>query len=211
MRTLNIFINKNPYIIFIFFSLLCIFYYKYKIIGLIVSCILLFFGFLLYYNHDYTQAGIIKVYLVAIASTLLFYKLNTNWEINLNYLLTFLLALNVFVLIFTVIKNPFSKNYITSYFLAFCFLLLVVSTPFGYITKNKVELKQMFMNVNLYVILYTIILGYYFIINRNPHFKKSLYLHLSAIIIPFISHFVINKWAETRALCLCLVFIYDLL
>ena len=74
MRTLNIFINKNPYIIFIFFSLLCIFYYKYKIIGLIISCILLFFGFLLYYNHDYTQAGIIKVYLVAIASTLLFYK-----------------------------------------------------------------------------------------------------------------------------------------
>ena len=111
-----------------------------------------FFGFLLYYNYDYTQAGIIKVYLVAIASTLLFYKLNSNWEINLNYLLTFLLALNVFVLIFTVIKNPFSKNYITSYFLAFCFLLLVVSTPFGYITKNKVELKQIFMNVNLYVI-----------------------------------------------------------
>lgn len=204
------FVNNHLYLIFILFTGICLLQYKYKIIGFIFSLIVLLFGFLLYYTDNYSYSGLIKSYLVFILAFIIFYKLNFNWKLNVNYLLTFLLAMNVFVLIFTVMKNPFTNNYITDYFLVFCFLLLTISTPLGKVSKNNAKLTKIFMNVNLYIILYTFTLAYYFII--NPNFKDHyLYLHMFAIILPFLSHFINNKWIETRGLCLCLIFIYDIL
>ena len=207
--TLYHFVNDYPYIIFILFTLICLLHYKYKIIGFIVSIIALLSGFLLYYTDQYTIATLIKLYLVSVTSVIVFYKLNFKWNVNVNYLLTFLVAINVFVLIFTVMGNPFTQYHIINYFLVFCFLLVTLSTPLFNISKNKTKMTKILTNVNIYIILYTITIAYYLMI--NPIFKEHLYLNLFAIILPFISHFTNNKWIETRALCLCLLFIYDLI
>lgn len=198
-----------PYVIFILFTIICLLQYKYKITGLIVSVVALLSGFLLYYTDKYSISTLIKVYLVIITSVIVFYKLNFKWGGNVNYLYTFLLAINVFVLIFSVIKNPFAHNYITNYFLVFCFLLVTVSTPLGNISKNNAKFTKIFTNINIYVILYTLTLAYYFII--NPNWKEHLYLNILALILPFISHFTNNRWIETRSLCLCLLSIYDVI
>lgn len=207
--TLYHFVNDYPYVIFILFTVICLLQYKYKITGLIVSVVALLSGFLLYYTDQYSPEALIKIYLVTITAAIVFYKLNFKWGVNVNYLVTFLLAMNVFVLIFSVIKNPFAHNYITNYFLVFCFLLVTLSTPLGNISKNNASFTKIFTNVNIYVILYTVAIGYYFMI--NPNFKEHLYLNMFAIILPFISHFTNNRWIETRGLCLCLLFIYDLI
>ena len=209
LDTLYHFVNNHPYVIFILFTAICLLQYKYKITGFIFSLIALLFGFLLYYTDNYSYPALIKCYLVFITAFIFFYKLNFKWKLNVNYLLSFLLAMNVFVLIFSVMKNPFANNYITNYFLVFCFLLVTISTPLGKVSKNSAKLTKVFTNVNLYIILYTVTLAYYFII--NPNFKEHFYLHMFAIILPFLSHFINNKWIETRALCLCLIFMYDLL
>ena len=207
--TLYHFVNNHPYIIFILFTGICLLQYKYKITGFIFSLIAFLFGFLLYYTDNYSYSVLIKCYLVLIAAFIFFYKLNFNWKVNVNYLLSLLLAMNVFVLIFTVMKNQFVNNHITDYFLVFCFLLVTISTPLAKVSKNNAKLSKIFTNVNLYIILYTLTLAYYFMI--NPNFYEHFYLHMFAIILPFLSHFINNKWMETRALCLCLIFIYDIL
>ena len=85
----------------------------------------------------------------------------------------------------------------------------IVVRSFCNFSKNNAKLSKIFTNVNLYIILYTVTLAYYFMI--NPNFYEHFYLHMFAIILPFLSHFINNKWMETRALCLCLIFIYDIL
>ena len=68
---------------------------------------------------------------------------------------------------------------------------------------------MLYMLYLLYVILYTVTLMYYIMI--NPNWKEHLYLNILALILPFISHFTNNRWIETRSLCLCLLSIYDVI
>ena len=193
----------------IFLMLMSLLYYKYNILGFIVSTIALLSGFLLYYTDGYAITTIVKMYLVTVPLVLMFYKLKSKSKININYLLTILLAINVFVLIFSVVKNPFANNNITNHFLAFCLLLVSLSTPLINISKKKLKMTKIFTNVNAYIILYTISIAYYFIV--NPGFAHHKYLQLFALIIPFISHFTNNRWFETRFFCLCLITIYDII
>jgi len=124
----------------------------------------------------------------------------------MNYILTFLLVINVFVLLFTVTPNPFIQNYITNNLLVFGLLLLALSTPFIKISNGKSELTKILTSVNTYIILYTITILYYFM--SIPINKNKLYLNILCIIFPFISHFTNNKWLETRGLTLCMFIIY---
>ena len=206
-NTLHYYEKKYPHIMGIFLMLMSLLYYKYNILGLIISVIALLLGFLLYYTDGYSVTTIIKFYLVNVMSFLIFYKLNFKSKININYLLTILLLINVFVLIFSVVENPFANNQITNKFLAFCFSLVFLSTPQVSVSNNKIKITKILTNVNIYIILYTISLAYYFIV--NPAIAHHKYLHLFALIIPFISHFTNNRWLETRGICLCLIFIYD--
>ena len=185
----------------------CLLVYKYEMIGLVISIIALLLGCALYYTDNYSPEQIIKIYLVSLTATIFFYKLNFKNGPNVNYLLTFLLVMNVFVLLFTVIPNPFIKHYITNNLLAFSLLLVTLSTPFVKIYNRKVKLTKIFTNVNIYIILYTITIIYYFL--SIPISKNKLYLNILCLIIPFISHFTNNKWLETRALSLCMLIIYD--
>ena len=90
--TLYHFVNNHPYIIFILFTGICLLQYKYKITGFIFSLIAFLFGFLLYYTDNYSYSVLIKCYLVLIVAFIFFYKLNFNWKVNVNYLLSLLLA-----------------------------------------------------------------------------------------------------------------------
>ena len=208
-NTLHYYEKKYPYIMGIFLMLMSLLYYKYNILGFIISVIAVLLGFLLYYTDGYSVTTIIKFYLVNVMSFLIFYKLNFKSKININYLLTILLVINVFVLIFSVVENTFANTHITNKFLAFCFLMVVLSTPLVSVSNNKIKITKKFTNVNAYIILYTISIGYYYIV--NPHTAYHKYLHLFSLIIPFISHFTNKRWLETRCLCLCLIFIYDLI
>lgn len=208
-NTLHYYEKKYPHMMGIFLMLMSLLYYKYKIFGFIISVIALLLGFLLFYTDGYSVGPMIKMYLVTVISFLIFYKLNFKSKININYLLTILLAINVFILIFSVVENPIANNIITNHFLAFCLLLVSLSTPLVSISKKKLKLTKLFTNVNAYIILYTITLVYYF--NVNHGFAHHKYLHLFALLIPFISHFTNNRWGETRCFCLSLITIYDII
>jgi len=186
----------------------CLLVYNYEMIGLIISIIALLLGCALYYTDNYSPEQIIKIYLLSLTSTIIFYKLNFKNGPNVNYVLTTLLFMNVFVLLFTVIPNPFIKNYITNNVLAVGLLLVTLSTPFVTISNKKANLTKILTNVNIYIILYTITIVYYFL--SIPISKNKLYLNILCLIIPFISHFTNNKWLETRALTLCVFIIYDI-
>lgn len=186
----------------------CLLVYKYEMIGFVISIIALLLGCALYYTDNYSPEQIIKIYLVSLTSTIFFYKLNFKNGPNVNYVLTFLLFMNVFVLLFTVIPNPFIKHYITNNVLAVGLLLVTLSTPFVKVANGKASLTKICTNVNIYIILYTITILYYFMSIQIS--KKKLYLNILCLIIPLISHFTNNKWLETRALSLCMFVIYDI-
>ena len=79
--------------------LMSLLYYKYNILGSFISVIALLSGFLLFYTDGYSVGSMIKMYLVAVISFLIFYKLNFKSKLNIDYVLTILLAMNIFVLI----------------------------------------------------------------------------------------------------------------
>ena len=208
-NTLHYYEKKYPHMMGIFFMLMSLLYYKYNILGFIISVISLLLGFLLFYTDGYSVGSMIKMYLVAVKSFLIFYKLNFKSKLNIDYVLTILLAMNIFVLICSVVENPFVKIKIKNYFLAFCLLVVSLSTPLVSISKKKLKMTKLFTNVNVYIILYTITLVYYF--NVNNGFAQHKYLHLFGLLIPFISHFTNNRWLETRCFLLCLIVIYDII
>lgn len=186
----------------------CLLVYQYKIIGLLISIIALLLGGALYYTDNYSPEKIIKIYLITATTTLFFYKLNFKKGPNVNYILTFLLFMNVLVLLFTVIPNPFIKHYITNNVLAVGLLLVTLSTPFVKVANGKASLTKIFTNVNMYIILYTITIIYYFM--SIPISKNNLYLNILCLILPLLSHFSNNKWPETRATCLCMFILYEI-
>ena len=116
--------------------------------------------------------------------------------------------MNVLVLLFTVIPNPFIKHYITNNVLAVGLLLVTLSTPFVKVANGKASLTKIFTNVNMYIILYTITIIYYFM--SIPISKNNLYLNILCLILPLLSHFSNNKWPETRATCLCMFILYEI-
>ena len=156
----------------------CFLVYNYEMIGFVISIIALLLGCTLYYTDNYSHEIMIKIYLITLASTLFFYKLNFKKGPNVNYVLTFLLFINVFILLFTVIPNPFIKHYIRNNVLAVGLLLVTLSTPFVKIANRKASLTKIFTNVNMYIILYTVTILYYFFIFKlvKVIFKYSFFI-----------------------------------
>lgn len=69
-------------------------------------------------------------------------------------------------------------------------------------------MTKMLVTPSIFVIMSTIALSIYYM--SYPFFDEHLYILLFAVILPAISHFINNKWLETRALLLCLFIIFDL-
>lgn len=202
------YIKINPNFIFVIFTLICLLHYKYKIVGFIVS---LFASLLIpfyFKNDEWRKSTVIKIIIIVFPSLLLFYKLNFKSSININWFITIVVALNFFMLIFDVIKNPFNKVPENNYFLAILFLIITFMVPFISFVKNKVIMTKMLVTPSIFVIMSTIALSIYYM--SYPFFYEHLYILLFAVILPAISHFINNKWLETRALLLCLFIIFDL-
>tara|TARA_B100001142_G_scaffold30787_1_gene27344 strand:- start:2638 stop:3339 length:702 start_codon:yes stop_codon:yes gene_type:complete len=200
------YIKNDQISIFILFIVICLLYYKYKITGFIVSliaCILIPFYFL---NNKWEITTILKILFIVFPSLIFFSKINFESSININWLITSILAINVFILLFVLVPNT-TINLSHKFLLAFGILLITLGTPFISIKKNIVSMKKLLLNVNGYVILSTIILSLYYLI--YPEFKEDVYFVIFSLILPLISHFINNKWLETRALLLCLFIIFD--
>jgi hypothetical protein len=203
------YIKDNPSSIFVFFTLICLLYYKYKIVGFIVS----FLAFILipfyYKNDEWEKTTVIKIISIILPSLLLFYKLNFKLPININWVITILLVLNIFLMIFDVIDNPLrNSGFENNYLLAFLFLMVTLMTPYISFVKNQLIMTKILVKPIIFIIMYTITFCIYY--KWSPHWIEHLYIILFCLIIPTISHFINNRWLETRALLLCLFIIFDL-
>jgi hypothetical protein len=192
--------------------ILCFLQYKYKIVGFVLSILAFFTAYTLL--GEYSLGGVVKLYLIIITTMLGFYKIKFKSSINLNYILTFFLFINVFVMTFMVFDTPLS-NYIynnvqSNIFLTVMLFIIALGTPFISIVGKNIILTKKWMNVNVYIILYSVILGLLHIYHTAfKRYWKNIYL--LALIIPLLSHFINNKWAETRGLMLCLTILFEVI
>jgi hypothetical protein len=81
--------------------------------------------------------------------------------------------------------------------------------PYICVSGKNIQMKKILLNVDLFVILYSFVIAYYVI--SNDSFKEHLYLHLFALLLPLISHFVNNKFIETRSLLLIFLTLFDII
>ena len=204
-------LKTNPKLIFPIFFLICLMHYKYKIVGFIVSLITVLCVPLFIMKKEWENSTFIKVILIALTSLLSFYKLNFKSSFNFNWIITLFLAVNVFVLLFTLVPNFFMEKeggIMENYWLATLIFILFLCTPFLSISKNNINMSKIILNPDIYVIFFTIVLGVYYIL--YPLWNEHLHLVIFSLVIPLISHFINNKWFESRALFLCLFIIFDI-
>ena len=109
----------------------------------------------------------------------------------------------------TTIDNPYIYSPINNLPLTILIILLAICTPYTIISKNKVLLKPSLIPNYLYIILFTSILGYYYILHEK--FQEHNVLLLGSLVIPMIGHFLNNSWLELRALWLCMIGIFEII
>jgi len=200
---------ENPNYAIIAFFLLTIIYFITPYVGLILSIIVILSGHLVLKTDDYFISSLIKLYLVFITSFLIFAKICNLLPFNINTLVRILLFLNVLCLATTTIDNPYIHSPINNLPLTILIILLAICTPYTIISKNKVLLKPSLIPNYLYIILFTSILGYYYIEHEN--FQEHNVLLLGSLVIPMIGHFLNNSWLELRALWLCMIGIFEII
>ena len=200
---------ENPNYAIIAFFLLTIIYFITPYVGLIISIIVILSGHLVLKTDDYFISSLIKLYLVFITSFLIFAKICNLLPFNINTLVRILLFLNVLCLATTTIDNPYIHSPINNLPLTILIILLAICTPYTIISKNKVLIKPSLIPNYLYIILFTSILGYYYIEHEN--FQEHNVLLLGSLVIPMIGHFLNNSWLELRALWLCMIGIFEII
>ena len=200
---------ENPNYAIIAFFLLTIVYFITPYVGLIISIIVILSGHLVLKTDDYFISSLIKLYLVFITSFLIFAKICNLLPFNINTVVRILLFLNVLCLATTTINNPYIHSPINNLPLTILIILLAICTPYTIISKNKVLLKPSLIPNYLYIILFTSILGYYYIEHEN--FQEHNVLLLGSLVIPMIGHFLNNSWLELRALWLCMIGIFEII
>jgi hypothetical protein len=151
--------------------------------------------------NNYKTPFMLKMHLIIFTSMCIFIGLLYDCIQNLiNKILTWLIRLNIGVLIFAI------NNYLIKCLLFFS----VITTPYVLINNKSIEMKPSFINKDLWVFLTTIILLWFY--NENIHFKNNnSFIHvLISLIIPCIFHFMNDKYFESRAMLLCLTMIFDI-
>ena len=172
---------------------------KDKRIGIVVSVLLLFVLCFIPYTIGYLPVTMIKLMLIVFGSFLLFFSLNFKCIQDIvNKILTTCVRLNFFGLILTT----------NNLFLMVSLLFITITTPIFSVQNNKVKMESMIIPKNLWVLLSTIVLIFYYIL--NPHFCHNVSLVLLAVIIPCLMHFLNDNFLESRALSLCIIIIFDI-
>lgn len=175
-------------------------YNKNKIVGLGVSGFAILVLCFVPYTVGYLPLTMIKLMMIAFGSYLFFTGILFDcFKIYFNFVLTTIVRLNIFVLIITT----------HHLWLILSLIFVTITTPIFLIKDDNVVMSDMFIPKDLWVILATIILSLYYAF--TPYFCSNIFLVISACIIPVFMHFVSNQYLESRALCLCIVFMFDIL
>tara|TARA_B100001758_G_scaffold43913_1_gene34947 strand:+ start:7972 stop:8625 length:654 start_codon:yes stop_codon:yes gene_type:complete len=199
---------ENPIYVIVVFFFITFAYFLTPYIGLIISILILLSGHMVLKTDNYKISSVIKLYLVFITSFLVFAKMCNLLPFNINTIVRILLFLNVICLATTTIHNPYIHSPINNFPLTIIIILLAMCTPYILITKNQTVLKPSIIPNSLYVILFTIILGYYYI--QHEKFQEHNILLLGSLVIPMIGHFINNSWLELRALWLCMIGLFEI-
>jgi len=177
-------------------------YYEYysKNIGLYLSIFTFFIVTMMPSIYNYKTPFMIKMHLIIFTSICIFagilYECIRN---SVNKILTWLIRLNIGILCFAI------DNYVIKGLLLFS----TITTPYVCVENESIALKSSFIDKDVWVILSTVVLFWFY--NENIYFKtnSSFFLILMSLIIPFVFHFVYNKYFESRAILLCLSIIFD--
>jgi hypothetical protein len=195
-------LNENNFILYILFLIIWIAYLYDMRIGLIVSIVAGLIGWKLKDTDNYSFSTIIKLYMIIITSIIIFLtKLDIITPYIFNNFITDLIRLNILCLILSIKDNLLLKLGI---------LFSTITTPKFIYTKNMIQKKSQYIDSTLWFILTTIILSYYYYINKDFYDNPCIYLVYFALFFPFITQIINNKWLEPRALFLCLIMIIDL-
>jgi hypothetical protein len=119
-------------------------------------------------------------------------------EAPVNNVLTWLVRLNILVLLFT----------ISNIYLQGLLLFSTITVPHISAKNGKLDLTPSIIPVNLWVILVTLTLLWFY--NHNIFFKNNnrIRLTLLSLLIPVIMHFYNNTYFESRVMLLCITLIF---
>jgi hypothetical protein len=109
------------------------------------------------------------------------------------FILTNLFRLNIGCMIITV----------KEIWIILLLLLTTITTPIVKVSNGKVYLHSFLLNINVWVILSTIVLLFAYLF--NTFFCSNIYFVIAALLIPMIIHFTSNQFLESRLIFLCLI------
>lgn len=176
------------------------YYIQDKRIGIIVSSLLVFVLCFIPYTVGYLPVTMIKLTLIVFCSFILFVSLiYTCFQDIVNKVLTTFVRLNLFGLIC-------STNNI---FVILSLVFLTVTTPIFTVQNRTVKMESMIIPKDFWVVLSTIVLIVYYLL--NPYFCHNVSLAIFAVIIPCFMHFFNNNFLESRSLSLYVLIIFDIL
>ena len=133
----------------------------------------------------------IKSFLVVIACITFF--IGTN-----DVLLRYLIMMNIAVMAFITIKNPFVDNYsYNNIYLTLSLIGLSLCVPYIHFHGNR------HLPSNIFYVIKTIVLSYLY--QTHPIFKQTRYAHQLAVYIPLLFHFTHGSYVEARAITVQLV------
>lgn len=188
-----------------FLMTFCLLYFIFiqhtKSVGLYLSIFTLFFSNFLICTANYTALFMVKAVFISFTALCIFCSIIYKcMEIPVNKYLTWLVRLNIFILIFT----------ISDIYLQGLLFLSTITVPHIEAKNCVLNLEPIFIPVYLWVFLVTLTLFWFY--NYNIYFKNnnSIILTLFSLFIPFIMHFYNNTYFESRAILLCLTLIFDI-
>jgi len=172
-----------------------------KYVGLYLTVVAFFLVALMPCIISYNASLLIKVQLVVFLALCCFvgiiYKSTRN---IINPILTWLLRLNIGVLYFA---NE-------SIFLKGMSLFIAITSPYVTTSDSGIVMRSSFFNKDIWILLYTIGLLVFYTVDINFFKSHSYNLMVIALLIPFVLHFISNKFLESRLLLLCLGVVFYL-
>lgn len=170
-----------------------------RYVALYLSIFTLFASNLITCTANYTALFMIKAVLISFTALCIFSgQLFQCMEAPVNAMLTWLVRLNILVLIFT----------ISNIYLQGLLLLSTIAVPQIAAKNGVLDLKPTLIPVSSWVILVTLTLFWFY--NNNIDFKNNnrIRLTLLSLFIPVIMHFYNNTYFESRSMLLCLTLIF---
>lgn len=162
---------------------------KYPILGLLMVCTTAFY-------RAFTQefsGNTIKVWALIFVAGLSFLKLSTN--IGDDSVIRWLIIINVAMMAFTCIPNPFyNTDGYNNVWLALGLIFVSMCTPYIKIVNQSYTLTPSLIPVSMYFLLHTILLSYLY---QATDFRNPYVVQL-AVWIPLIMHFMYSNWVQAR-------------